>query len=159
MPGEWEPHQATWLAWPHNPKDWPGKFAAMHWVYVEIVRHLSACERVEILIKDAALQRRVEKMLTDAHVDLNQVGLHLCPTIAPGPATRAPPSSSAGANSKPSAGSFNAWAKYDNWKADDAKVPHRIAGVAGCPASRQPGKAARVVLEGGPSTSTAGAHC
>ncbi|HVI10444.1 MAG TPA: agmatine deiminase family protein, partial [Candidatus Binatia bacterium] len=25
MPAEWEPHAATWLAWPHNHGDWPGK--------------------------------------------------------------------------------------------------------------------------------------
>ena len=27
MPAEWEPHEATWIAWPHNRDDWPGKFA------------------------------------------------------------------------------------------------------------------------------------
>jgi agmatine deiminase len=26
MPAEWEPHEATWLGWPHNADDWPGKF-------------------------------------------------------------------------------------------------------------------------------------
>jgi agmatine deiminase len=25
MPAEWEAHEATWLGWPHNPSDWPGK--------------------------------------------------------------------------------------------------------------------------------------
>ena len=23
-PAEWEPHAATWLAWPHKPNTWPG---------------------------------------------------------------------------------------------------------------------------------------
>ena len=23
MPAEWEPHAATWLAWPHNAETWP----------------------------------------------------------------------------------------------------------------------------------------
>ncbi|HEX4404497.1 MAG TPA: agmatine deiminase family protein, partial [Polyangia bacterium] len=27
MPAEWEPHEATWLAWPHEAADWPGKLA------------------------------------------------------------------------------------------------------------------------------------
>jgi agmatine deiminase len=45
MPAEWEPHEATWLAWPHNPEDWPGKFAAIPWLYAEIVRLLAARER------------------------------------------------------------------------------------------------------------------
>ncbi|HET9364853.1 MAG TPA: agmatine deiminase family protein, partial [Candidatus Angelobacter sp.] len=29
MPAEWAPHAATWLAWPHNKNDWPGKFEAI----------------------------------------------------------------------------------------------------------------------------------
>ena len=42
MPAEWEPHEATWLGWPHNPTDWPGKLDTIRWVYGEIVRKLAA---------------------------------------------------------------------------------------------------------------------
>ena len=38
MPAEWEPHESTWLAWPHLRGDWPGKFETIPWVYAEIVR-------------------------------------------------------------------------------------------------------------------------
>src|ERR1700758_4616318 len=48
MPAEWEPHEATWLAWPHERTDWPGKFAPIPWVYADIVRHLARVERVRI---------------------------------------------------------------------------------------------------------------
>ena len=48
MPAEWEPHEATWLAWPHNPEDWPGKFQAIPWLYAEIVRLLAAHETVHL---------------------------------------------------------------------------------------------------------------
>ena len=58
MPAEWEPHAATWIAWPHNPEDWPGKFGPISWVYVEIVRHLHRAERVRILVQDARAERR-----------------------------------------------------------------------------------------------------
>jgi hypothetical protein len=44
MPAEWEPHQATWIGWPHNRTDWPGKFNAIPWVYGEIVRKLTQGE-------------------------------------------------------------------------------------------------------------------
>ena len=54
MPAEWEPHAATWLAWPHNASDWPGKFAAIPWVYAEIVRLLSAREVVHLLVQGEA---------------------------------------------------------------------------------------------------------
>ena len=50
MPAEWEPHEATWIAWPHHREDWPGKFAAISWVYTEIVRNLSRHERVELIV-------------------------------------------------------------------------------------------------------------
>ena len=58
MPAEWEPHAATWIAWPHNADDWPGKFQAIPWVYADIVRHLSAVEDVHILVNDAAAEKR-----------------------------------------------------------------------------------------------------
>ena len=58
MPAEWEPHEATWLAWPHEPRDWPGKLAAIPWVYGEIVRHLAPGERVRILVDDAVDEAR-----------------------------------------------------------------------------------------------------
>ena len=44
MPAEWEPHEATWLGWPHNLSDWPGRFAPIPWVYGEIVRKLAEGE-------------------------------------------------------------------------------------------------------------------
>src|SRR5437588_13078584 len=50
MPAEWEPHEATWLGWPHNATDWPGKLDTIRWVYGEMVRKLSAGERVRILV-------------------------------------------------------------------------------------------------------------
>jgi len=52
MPAEWEPHEATWIAWPHNRSDWPGKFAPIPWTYAEIVRNLARVERVNILVDD-----------------------------------------------------------------------------------------------------------
>ncbi len=59
MPAEWEPHEATWLAWPHEISDWPGKFAPIPWVYGEIVRHLSRVEKVRILIQDETHNRKL----------------------------------------------------------------------------------------------------
>src|SRR6188472_1545111 len=50
MPAEWEPHAATWLAWPHEPTDWPGKFAAIPWVFAEVIRHLQIGERIRVIV-------------------------------------------------------------------------------------------------------------
>ena len=51
MPAEWEPHEATWLAWPHNREDWPGKFHPIPWLYAEIVRLLARHETVRLLVQ------------------------------------------------------------------------------------------------------------
>ena len=73
MPAEWEPHAATWIAWPHNRDDWPGKFAPIPWVYTEIVRLLSRVEPVHIVVRDGAMKRRAADRLDAAGVNLDRV--------------------------------------------------------------------------------------
>src|ERR1700728_1929541 len=73
MPAEWEPHEATWIAWPHQRADWPGKFAPIPWVYVEIVRHLSRVERVNILVQGRKMRRSAAERLEAHGVDLERV--------------------------------------------------------------------------------------
>src|SRR6266403_697680 len=73
MPAEWESHEATWLAWPHNRTDWPGKFAPIPSVYGEIVRHLHTGEFVHILVKDAAHEKIARNVLRKTGVDFERV--------------------------------------------------------------------------------------
>jgi len=73
MPAEWEPHEATWIAWPHNRDDWPGKFQPIPWIYADIVRHLARGEHVRIIVNGRAHQRSAERTLKDAHVALERV--------------------------------------------------------------------------------------
>jgi agmatine deiminase len=80
MPAEWEPHAATWLAWPHYQGDWPGQFEPIPWVYTEIIRNLARHERVELIVNDAQSERRVRKLLSRADVDLANVRFHRWPT-------------------------------------------------------------------------------
>src|SRR5271157_1074692 len=80
MPAEWERHEATWLAWPHNPEDWPGKFQAIPWLYAEIVRLLAVREQVHILVEDAKAELRVFGILERAGANLGRVSLHTWPT-------------------------------------------------------------------------------
>src|SRR5947207_2797381 len=63
MPAEWEPHEATWLAWPHNTTDWPGKIGPVHWVYGEIVRALVEGEGVHIVVNDAKHEAVAQRVL------------------------------------------------------------------------------------------------
>ena len=73
MPAEWEPHSATWIAWPHNVDDWPGKFGPIPWVYVEIVRLLSRVERVEILVNGRKEEQQAADKLDRVGVDVDKV--------------------------------------------------------------------------------------
>ena len=154
MPAEWDRHEATWLAWPHNPEDWPGKFAPIPWIYAEIVRLLAAHERVHILVEDAKSQSRVQSILKRAGANLDQVSLHQWPTNRvwtrdSGPIfVRNQKGSVAITNWH-----FNAWAKYSDWQLDD-QIPGRVTGLLGLP-EWQPtiplpdGQSHRLVLEGG----------
>src|SRR5207253_5164855 len=80
MPAEWEPHAATWIAWPHNRSDWPGKFDAIPWIYCEIVRHLARVERVHILVNNQAAEAKVRRALIRADALRDSVEFHRWPT-------------------------------------------------------------------------------
>ena len=80
MPAEWEPHAATWLAWPHFRGDWPGKFEPIPWVYAEIIRNLSRRERVELIVKDATAEKLARETLKRGHALNDNVRFHRWPT-------------------------------------------------------------------------------
>jgi agmatine deiminase len=160
MPAEWEPHSATWIAWPHNADDWPGKFGPIPWVYVEIVRWLSRVERVEILVQGGKAGRRAADKLDRAGVDLDRVGFHRVktdrvwtrdsgPTFVVKDGDPADPDGLALVDWE-----FNGWAKYDNHRLD-RRVPRRIGKILGRKRWKpridpeDGGGPARVVLEGG----------
>ncbi len=80
MPAEWEPHESTWLAWPHHRDDWPGKFEPILWVYAEIIRHLSRHERVDLIVNDAASEKQARKVLERANTFSENIRFHRWPT-------------------------------------------------------------------------------
>lgn len=80
MPAEWEPHEATWIAWPHERSDWPGKFAPIPWVYAECVRYLSRAEKVRILVKNELAEQAARRVLEKSGVRMEAVEFLRCPT-------------------------------------------------------------------------------
>src|SRR5215471_3522298 len=80
MPAEWELHESTWLAWPHQRDDWPGKFEPIPWVYAEIVRHLHRSEEVAILVNDRDAELSARDVLERSSVDHTRVSFHQVPT-------------------------------------------------------------------------------
>jgi len=73
MPAEWEPHEATWLGWPHCRTDWPGKLATIEWVYGEIVRKIAEGEKVRIIVDGPTKEARAKRILARAHANLANV--------------------------------------------------------------------------------------
>ena len=159
MPAEWEPHAATWLAWPHYKLDWPGKFEPIPWVYAEIIRYLSRQERVEIIVKDAAAEKLARKILKRAHALNDNVRFHRWPTdrvwtrdsgcsfvhsCGPDSSVRQREDTQLAAITW----RFNAWAKYPNWKRDQ-KIASLMAKTAGAEEIQPQFKKNSVVLEGG----------
>ena len=80
MPAEWEPHAATWLAWPHFKGDWPGKFEPIPWVYAEIIRVLAKHERVEVVVNNATAARKARRVLERADALSENIRFHHWPT-------------------------------------------------------------------------------
>ena len=80
MPAEWEPHAATWLAWPHHHADWPGRFEPIPWVYTEIISNLAGHEQVELIVNDAPAERQARKMLEKSNAPVKNVRFHRWPT-------------------------------------------------------------------------------
>ncbi len=149
MPAEWTPHRTTWLAWPHEARDWPGKFAAVPWAFAEMVRYLSLAEPVQLLVEDRTLQGKARRTLERAGVDLHRVEFHQVRTDRSWLRDSAPTFVvSKSGERRAVCWHFNAWAKYDNWK-KDAKVSEGVARIAKVPACRPDVNGRRVVLEGG----------
>lgn len=180
MPAEWERHEATWLAWPHERTDWPGKFAPIPWVYADIVRHLARVERVRILAQDRAEERAARRILQKSGADLSAVEFFIAPTNRgwtrdfgaifvqnlPGDSPASTGVILSGAKnlsypavSRPEASErppalmalkwrFNAWAKYDDWRKDNAAMS-RVLPKLKLPVCEPQYRGKAVVLEGG----------
>ena len=170
MPAEWEPHAATWLAWPHYKLDWPGKFEPIPWVFAEIIRYLSRDERVELIVKDAPTEKLARKTLHRAHALNDNVRFHRWPTdriwtrdsgcafvfesAREGTLVSSPEED--GGTGVPARAMqlaaikwrFNAWAKYPNWKRDE-KIGSLMAQAVGADELKAVLGKKRVVLEGG----------
>src|SRR5260370_737420 len=149
MPAEWEPHEATWLAWPHEKTDWPGKFAPIPWVYGDIVRHLSRFERVRILVNDAAAQRAARHVLHQCGANLKAVDFYRVPTNRSWIRDFGPIFVKNGAGEIAATNwRFNAWAKYNNWK-KDGDAPGKLSAKLKWKTWMPELNRRRIVLEGG----------
>src|SRR2546426_1203768 len=143
MPAEWEPHAATWIGWPHNVTDWPGKFPPIPWVYGEIVRALAPGEVVRILVNSRAQQAQAGRILKNVGLDLARVDFLPFATNRGGTRDFGPIFVRGTKSLAIARFHFNAWAKYKDWKKGDT-IPQRAAQRLKLPLIE-----GKIVLEGG----------
>ena len=149
MPAEWEHHEATWIGWPHNRTDWPGKFTTIPWVYGEIARKIVPGEIVRIIVESASHEGSARRILKKAGADPERTEFFRFPTDRGwardfGPiAVRRGDAETAIVDFR-----FNAWAKYPDWK-KDARVHSRAAKALGLRLFRPVIGGKQFVLEGG----------
>jgi agmatine deiminase len=149
LPPEWEKHEATWIGWPQNKEDWPGKFSPIPLVYAEIVRMISRGELVRILVENDTHEKKAKKVLKSVGIDFDKIEFYKITTDRNW-------LRDAGAqfvkNEKGQISlihfKFNAWAKYDNYKKDKS-IPGFISRKMNIPCIPALYKDHHIVLEGG----------
>ncbi len=151
MPAEWEKHEATWIGWPHNNEDWPGKIAPIPWVYGEIVRYIAEGEKVRIIVESKDHEAKARRVLNSVGANAANIEYYRLAT------DRGWLRDSGPAFVKPVSGKgeveiinfrFNAWAKYSNYKKDE-KIPALISKKINITKSDAVYNNRKVVLEGG----------
>jgi agmatine deiminase len=129
MAAEWERHQATWMAWPHNASDWPGKLPAIRWVYGEMIRKIAAGETVRLIVSSKSHEDSARRLLKKAGANLDRLDFNTMLTdrgwtrdMGPAFVKREKPDSQVAMVRF----RFNGWAKYPDWRRDDRVPEHAI---------------------------------
>ena len=148
FPAEWEKQEGVLLCFPHNGKDWPGKYQAIQWAFVEFIKKVAEVEKVFLIVAHEKLQAKVSDMLTTAHVNMNQISFILHKTNRSWMRDSGPIIVKKGNARKALAFNFNAWAKYPNFKLD-RHVPTKVSGHLNISLETATYKGKKVVLEGG----------
>ncbi len=140
MPAEWEPHAATWIAWPHS-REWFGeRLPEVEDSYAAIAAALARSEALHVLVPDEARRARVRQRLGGIAAELHEVETREIWLRDTGPTFVV------GERGERIAidWTFDAWGgKYADSALDDA-VAGRVAVLAGVRAVR-----AGLVMEGG----------
>jgi len=153
MPAEWERHQATWLAWPHNKNDWPGKFEVIPWIYGEMVRKIAEGECVRLIVRHKKEKQLASHIFSQAGIDISKIKFVYHPTNRgwtrdTGPIFVKGPAKKSNGRKAIVHFHFNGWAKYDNWD-KDSKVPETAADLLRLPLFHAQFDGRPVTIEGG----------
>jgi len=148
LPAEWFKHESTWIGWPYNKSDWPGKFSPIPYVYAEIVKYISRGEKVRIFVQSKEHKVKAEKVLKDSNVSLSNVEFFIKKTDRGWLRDSGPMFVKDGNEIIALDFKFNAWAKYDDYKHDN-KIPSFISQKLNLKKNLAEHNEKQVVLEGG----------
>lgn len=145
MPAEWEPHAATWLAWPQKLATWPGRIKAIPPIWIQMIKVLHVHEAVHVCVNDVATEELIKTMLRRHDIGSNVI-LHQIPTNDAWARDHGPIFVKCDAEKQLQIidWGYNSWGgKYGPWDLDDV-VPQKVADYLKLP-YYEPG----IILEGG----------
>ncbi|MCB0474555.1 MAG: agmatine deiminase family protein, partial [Flavobacteriaceae bacterium] len=148
FPAEWEKQEGILLCFPHNGNDWPGKYKAIQWAFVEFIKKVASYEKVFLVVADTKLQERVIQMLDLAHVNLEKISFIIHKTNRSWMRDSGPLIVQNNGRREALNFNFNGWAKYSNYLLD-RQLPEKVAKHLEMPLTRAVYKGRPVVLEGG----------
>lgn len=149
FPAEWEEQEGILLCFPHNGNDWPGKYEAIQWAFVEFITKVSQYERVYLVVANQKLEDKVKDMLLKNTVSLDQIHFIQSKTNRSWMRDSGPIIVKKTDGTREALNfNFNAWAKYKNYKLD-RKIPERVAEELKLPLIQTSYQGKPVILEGG----------
>jgi agmatine deiminase len=148
FPAEWEKQQGVLLCFPYNGNDWPGKYTAIQWAFVEFIKKVATFEEVYLVVASEKLKEKVNDFLEIAHVNTIRVSFIILKTNRSWMRDSGPIIVKNGKKRVALNFSFNGWAKYNNYKLD-RKVPSTFSDFLKVPTQMVTYKGKPVILEGG----------
>jgi len=148
FPAEWEKQEGLLLCFPHNGNDWPGKYGAIQWAFVEFIKKVATVETVFLVVANDKLKNKVIEMLEMAHVNISNVSFIIQKTNRSWMRDSGPIIVKNGEKREALNFNFNGWAKYSNYQLDK-HVPLKVASHLDIPLTQVTYKGKPVILEGG----------
>ncbi len=148
FPAEWEKQQGILLCFPHNGNDWPGKYEAIQWAFVEFIKKVATFEKIFLVVADEKLKAKVSEMLETAHVKLGNVSFIIHKTNRSWMRDSGPIIVQNGTKREALNFNFNGWAKYKNINLDK-HVPAKVSEFLNLPVTQVLYNGKPVIVEGG----------
>ena len=148
FPAEWEKQQGVLLCFPHNGNDWPGKYEAIQWVFVDFIKKVALFEEVVLVVANEKLKTKVIGILEIAEVNINAVSFIIHKTNRSWMRDSGPIIVKNGTKKEALDFNFNGWAKYSNYQLDKW-VPRMVAKFLDIPVQQVTYKGKPVIVEGG----------